>query len=127
MIRIEHWADSGMLVVVLREDVEAVSAREVSPGIVFHYAQRPGEAVGEDPALDNRDVVFIEIEAARGRPVSEVVFERYDDEGRAVYRSPDDPEGAVVHFRAAIEHLAEAGIVDASEFMPHKKREPKAG
>lgn len=78
-----------MLTIILREDLTAVSATEVAPGIVFHYAQRPGEPGDEDTLVrDNRDVVVIEIEAARGRSVSDVIYEVIDAAGETVFRTP---------------------------------------
>lgn len=108
-MKIEHWP--GMVVLVLREDVQAVVGREVAPGIVFHYVQAPGQAGDEtELALDNGDVVSIEIEAARGRPVDEVTLIRYDDDGNLVYSSKEIGE-ATEHVIQAVRHLT-AGTLE---------------
>ncbi len=80
MARIEHWPESGMLKIVLREDLLAGSGREVAPGVVFHYSGRPS-----DP---ERELVFVEIESWAGRDLEKLAFERFNDAGELVAGVP---------------------------------------
>lgn len=82
VVRIEHWPESGMLRVDLKDGADDYG-REVAPGVVFHY--RRGD--------EEDELVSIEIEAWPDRDLKVVSFEQHDDEGNVVFQTP----GALEH------------------------------
>ncbi len=77
MVKIEHWPESGMLRVDLKDGADDYG-REVAPGVVFHYRR----GVGED------ELVSIEIENWPHRNLKVVSFEQRDEEGNVVFQTP---------------------------------------
>jgi hypothetical protein len=84
MVKIEHWPESGMLRVDLKDGTDDYG-REVAPGVVFHY--RRGE--------EEDELVSIEIEDWPDRDLRNVSFEQRDDEGNVVFQTLN--RGALDH------------------------------
>lgn len=80
MASIEHWKDPNLLRINFREGRVDYS-REVSPGVVFHYARAEDEDV----------LVYAEFYEWPGRGLEDVSFKQINSSGEKIMEIPERP------------------------------------